>query len=80
MKKNEPWTITEKPSEVNRNWVKSLFERKNKETLKEDIKNKPRRDMKRIQKCLITAALYLNPFMTAGEFAQFHNKAMREIA
>ena len=79
MSKDEPWTITETHQEINRSWLNSLLNRKDEETLEEDKKRASARDMRQIQRCLMTAALYLNPIMTAGEFAQFHNKAMQEI-
>ena len=66
-------------TEYIRSWAKSLFNRKGKETLEEDTKNKPRRDIKHYQNSLMVAARYVNPGITAGEFAAFHNESMKEI-
>jgi len=64
---------------INRNWLNSLFNRKNDEVLDKRVKNKPRANVSKIQKCLMTAFLYKKPNGTAGEFARFHNKAMTEM-
>jgi len=65
--------------QINRNGVNSLFNRKNDEVLDKRVKNEPRTNIGKIQKCLMNAFLYKKPNGTAGEFAQFHNKAMVEM-
>lgn len=64
---------------INRNKAKKIFSRKDKETLDTSIKNKPRRDIRQIQKALIEVALYSNKEITVGEFGKFHNKILKEM-
>lgn len=66
-------------SQINRNWVKSLFERKDKQTLARDKKIVSRRDIRAFQTNLMKKALRHNPEMTVGNFAKHHNTMLRRL-
>lgn len=78
-KKIEPWTVTEITDEVNGNWTKTAFKRKDKQTLARDKKNVSRRDIRAFQKERVEKALRHNPKMTVGDFAKHHNTMLRRL-